>query len=154
MVQLGPPFSSRRMRAGDWLTLRHFTPRDFQRPDLMGYEFVKWLDDLRERVGFPIVVTSDARSKAHNIAVGGAADSAHVIDENDPTQSCNAIDIGKRPRPDDPNWNFSRWALVQTAMLMGCLRIGIYPNGSLHIDRTEHERAAPRLWIQVDNVAT
>lgn len=146
--------STRRILPADWANVKHFTPADFRRPDLMGYEFVMLLDQLRLRVGFPIVITSDARTREHNIAVGGAADSAHVIDEADPTDCCEAVDIGKRPRAEDPNWNYSRWAIVATAIAMGFVRIGIYPNGSLHIDKTEYRRAYPRIWIQVDNVAT
>jgi hypothetical protein len=153
MTTLGPPFSTRRMQAADWANVRYFRPQDFKRPDLMGYEFVLWLDLLRTRCGFAINISSDARTLEHNKEVGGALNSAHVIDESDPKESCNAVDIRKEPRTDDPNWNYSRWKIVQTAMVMGCMRIGIYPNGSLHIDRTEHERAAPRLWIQVDNPA-
>jgi hypothetical protein len=86
------------------------------------------------------VPTSDWRSDDYNDQVGGASDSAH---EEVP---CNAIDIGERPRPDDPSWNYSRWRIVTAAINLGCKRIGMYANGSLHLDRTEGRRPSPRIW--------
>jgi uncharacterized protein YcbK (DUF882 family) len=107
---------------------------------MMGFEFVKWLDKLAEQSGVPITITSSYRSKAYNAAIGGATDSAHV------DVPCNAVDIGERPRDDDPNWNYSRWMIVETAMLLGCRRIGTYADGSLHLDMTHDQRPAPRMW--------
>ncbi|MBF0516958.1 MAG: peptidase M15 [Nitrospirae bacterium] len=36
------------------------------------------LDELRDAVNFPLVITSGTRCAKHNEAVGGAADSAHL----------------------------------------------------------------------------
>ena len=39
---------------------------------------VSMLDELREKIGIPIVINSGCRCKTHNKMVGGADDSAHV----------------------------------------------------------------------------
>lgn len=136
-------FSSRTMRAADWLEIKNFTPIEFRNPGKMGYEFMKWLDQLRDNAGVPMTITSSYRSPAYNKSVGGAPDSAHT------DEPCDSVDIGMRPRKDDPNWNYSRWQIVTTARDMGCERIGLYSNGSLHLDRTEKKRPAPRMWVVV-----
>lgn len=140
-------FSSRCIVAKDWLEIQKFSPSEFVRPDLLGYEFVKWLDAVRDLAGVPMVITSSYRTPAHNTAVGGAEDSAHT------DVPCNAVDIGMRPRKDDPNWNYSRWQIVTSAIALGCQRIGVYADGSLHLDRSEDRRPAPRFWRIVDHPA-
>ena len=112
----------------------------------MGYEFIRWLDRVREGAGVPMTITSSYRTPAHNAAVGGATDSAHT------DTPCNAVDIGERPRADDPNWNYSRWQIVTTAIALGCKRVGSYADGSLHLDMTHDKRPAPRMWRVVGNV--
>lgn len=133
-------FSSRAMRAGDWVEIKYFKPTEFKNPERMGYEFMLWLDKLRQRASVPMTITSSYRSPAYNKSVGGASDSAHT------DTPCNAVDIGMRPRKDDLNWNYTRWQIIMTARDMGCRRIGSYNNGSLHLDRTEDNRPSPRLW--------
>lgn len=135
------------MTDADWSQIRHFTPHEFEKPDVMGMEFMHWLDDVRGVANVPMTITSSYRSPAHNIDVGGAQDSAHT------DIPCNAVDIGMRPRSDDPNWNYSRWQIISTAMKHGCTRIGTYANGSIHLDRTEDRRPSPRMWRVVDNPA-
>lgn len=138
-------FSSRTMRASDWSKLKHFEAKEFRSPDKMGYEFMLWLDQVRDIAGVPMHVTSSYRSPAYNKRVGGAADSAHC------DVPCNAVDIGKRPTKADPHWNYARWRIVNAAIVCGCTRIGLYPNGSLHLDRTQDARPGQRLWVMVDN---
>lgn len=133
-------FSSRTMRSEDWEEITGFKPTEFVSPEKMGYEFMKWLDEVRKDAGVPMVITSSYRTVAYNKKVGGAANSAHT------DVPCNAVDIGMRPRPDDPNWNYSRWQIIMAARDLGCQRIGSYANGSLHLDRTESTRPAPRMW--------
>lgn len=137
------PFSSRAMQAADWLEIHNFTPIEFKNPERMGYEFMKWLDRVRVNADVPMHVSSSYRSPEYNKSVGGASDSAHTDD------ICDAVDIRMAPRPDDPNWNYSRWQIVMAARDLGCRRFGSYANGSLHIDRTEDRRPAPRFWIMV-----
>lgn len=133
-------FSSRTMRPEDWAEIKHFKSIEFRSPEKMGYEYMKWLDDLRAEANVPMVVTSSYRDPEYNAKVGGAPDSAHC------DIPCEATDFGMRPRPDDPNWNFTRFKIVATAIKKGCVRIGSYANGSLHLDRTESRRPAPRMW--------
>lgn len=141
------PYSGRTMTDRDWSNLKYFTPGEFKHPEKMGAEFMLWLDNLREVAGVPMVITSSYRSPAYNAAIGGAQDSAHS------DEPCNAVDIGRRPRKDDPNWNYTRYKIITAALRLGCTRIGIYKDGSLHLDRTEHERPSPRMWTMVDNPA-
>jgi uncharacterized protein YcbK (DUF882 family) len=138
-------FSTRTMQPEDWSQVKHFTPDEFAHPDKMGYEFLVWLDAVRERADVPMTITSSYRAPAHNRRVGGASDSAHK------DIPCNAVDIGMRPRPDDPNWNLTRFRIIEAAMALGCQRVGTYANGSIHLDRTEDQRPAPRMWRLVGN---
>jgi uncharacterized protein YcbK (DUF882 family) len=133
-------YSTRVMRPEDWAGIKHFAPDEFAHPDKMGYEFMHWLDGVRGRAGVPMFATSGYRPPARNEAVGGAKDSAHM------DVPCDAVDIGMRPRADDPNWNTTRFKIIEAAIALGCQRIGTYANGSLHLDRTEHKRPAPRMW--------
>lgn len=134
------------MRPEDWQNIVHFTPSEFAHPDKMGYEFMIWLDGVRATAGVPMTITSSYRSPEHNAKVGGASNSAHT------DVPCNAVDIGERPRSDDPNWNYTRFRILDAAMKMGCTRIGTYSNGSLHLDRTESVRPAERMWRVVGSV--
>ncbi len=133
-------YSTRVMRPEDWATLRHFTAAEFQKPHLMGLEFIRWLDELRHQAGVPMHVTSSYRTPEHNAEVGGADDSAHC------DVPCEAVDIGERPTPEDPHWNYSRWQIVSKAIALGCRRVGTYADGSLHLDMTHDRRPAPRMW--------
>lgn len=131
-------FSARTMRPADWTMLRHFAPHEFNHPDAMGYEFLRWLDDLRDRLGQSLTVSSDHRPPERNAAAGGAATSAHL------DTPCNAVDLSAHGMT-----SAKRFAIVRLAMEMGCRRIGIYANGSVHLDRGEDGRAADVLWVKV-----
>jgi uncharacterized protein YcbK (DUF882 family) len=131
------------MAAGDWKAIKHFLPTEFAAPEQMGVDFVFWLDTVRETAGVPMHLSSSYRTPAHNKAVGGAADSAHC------DSPCNAVDIAKTPTADDPHWNVARGRIVRAAYAAGCVRVGFYPNGALHLDRTEDRRPAA-LWNAVD----
>lgn len=137
-------FSKRVMTPADWAKLApYFKPSEFKEPMKMGYEFMMWLLQVRKDAGVPMNPSSSYRSPAYNKSVGGATDSAHC------DVPCDSVDIAMEPRPDDPNWNYSRFKIMKAALDNGCQRIGTYQNGSLHLDRTEHERPAPRMWRQV-----
>lgn len=140
------PFSTRCILPNDWTHLKHFTPPEFSHPQFMGYEFMLWLEDLRARINIPLTITSSYRSANYNAQVGGAKDSAHV------DIPCNAVDIGERPRPDDSNWNHSRWLIIKEALNMNCVRIGTYANGSLHLDRSEYRRPGEVIWRVVGSL--
>lgn len=138
-------FSDRTMKKEDWKKLRYFHPLEFDFPDRMGYQFMLWLDEVRDLAGVPFIISSDGRTKAHNKSVGGAKDSAHT------DTIVEAVDIAPNPTPDDPNWNHARYLIVKAAMEKDCTRLGVYAGGSIHLDRTEGKRPGERIWIQVDN---
>jgi uncharacterized protein YcbK (DUF882 family) len=136
------------MRDEDWADIApEFTSDEFRDPNKMGYEFMIWLKQLRQKVSFSIHVAGGWRSPVRNQQVGGAANSEHI------DIPCDAVDIRKVPTATDPNWNQARFAIVKAALELGCTRIGIYPSGSLHLDRAEAQRPANVLWIAVDNPA-
>ena len=69
------------------ITLQFFSPREFTHASLMDPDFLKDLDTLRMRCGFPLTITNDARSQkdleriyAVEIAKGQSypKDSAHL----------------------------------------------------------------------------
>lgn len=130
-------FSTRTMKPEDWAKVHpEFKPHEFDHPDKMGYEFMLWLHKLRLRLGFSLSVSSDHRTPEHNSSAGGAKKSAHM------DVPCDAVDIHKLT-------SHTRYKLVQGAMAMSCQRIGVYENGSVHLDRTEDERPSPALWVKV-----
>lgn len=140
---MASPFSTRTMQAADWKRLQYFTAREFRYPEAMGYEFLVWLDHLRGKLGSPLKISSDHRPPERNAAAGGASDSAHM------DVPCNAVDISAASLPSKV-----RYRLVQLAMDLGCRRIGVYANGSVHLDRGETKpngttRPAPVLWEKV-----
>jgi len=136
------PFSSRKMTAPDWsLVAPQFTPKDFNHPEKMGYEFMLWLHKVRLKAGVPMYPSSDYRDPARNAAAGGATKSAHMDDP------CDAVDLAGKV-PGVPMSGKERLAIVQAALEMGCTRIGVYANGSVHLDRTEDRRPSS-LWVKV-----
>lgn len=135
------PFSTRTMTAMDWAVIKYFKPVEFRNPEKMGYEFMIWLDKFREKANVPMTITSSYRTPEYNKLVGGASDSAHT------DIPCEAVDIGMRPRQDDLNWNYTRFQLMTKAVELGCTRIGMYANGSLHFDLSK--RPSPRIWVVV-----
>lgn len=136
-------YSTRCMTPADWEKIEHFSASEMNYPDSIGFEFMQWLDQVRTLAGVAMHPVSDHRPPERNAKAGGASQSAHM------DVPCDAIDIGKRPTPDDPNWNRHRFKIIQAAMRLGCTRIGIYPSGSLHLDRAEKTHPSPRLWVSV-----
>jgi hypothetical protein len=136
-------YSTRTMTAADWKQLRHFSAKEFKRPDRMGYEFMLLVDEVRERAGVKMIVLSSSRTKAENTRAKAAKDSAHL------DVICDAIDIKKNPTKTDPNWNRARFKIVKALFELGVVRIGTYLTGSLHFDKTEGRRPADVMWIQV-----
>src|SRR6266487_1401444 len=139
-------FSTRCMQADDWTKISSFSLHEFSHPSFMGFEFMQWLDTLRNKCGMPFWITSSYRTIEHNQLVGGADDSAHC------DVPCNAVDIGESPRVSDPNWYHSRFLIVSNALASGCSRIGLYANGSIHLDMTADRRPGERIWRVVGNI--
>ena len=60
--------------------LRHFTSSEFGGyADMMDKHLLFWLDDIRERLGIPLIVTSSGRSPSSNVVANGYADSLHLV---------------------------------------------------------------------------
>ncbi len=145
-------FSTRTMKTSDWDSVRHFGPGEFVRPEAMGYEFMLWLDrvwikahDLAPRVTkFEMIISSSHRDAAYNARIKGAKNSSHI------DVPCDAVDVRGvyEKYGDDPNWNKHRLKIDLAAKMLGCRRVGIYTDGSLHLDRTE-DRRPMGLWVRV-----
>ncbi len=133
-------YSTRTMQPADWDRLKFFKPTepgfDQGRADKMGFEFMLWLDELRAKCKFPFKVTSTYRTPERNAGANGAKKSAHM------DVPCDAVDIGGLD-------SRHRFKLVYEAMALGCRRIGVYENGSVHLDRTGSPRGQDVLWVTV-----
>lgn len=138
-------YSTRAMQPEDWKLLKRFKPTEFKYPDKMGFQFMLKLERMAVEAGVPCPVSSDHRPKAYNKKVGGAANSAHV-DGSESGEFCEAVDI-------NPFNSLDRYEIVRAAFLVGFERIGIYGNGSLHVDTTGHRRPNRVLWNVVSNPA-
>lgn len=93
------------------IDLEHFSPKEFDRPELMDGGFLKELDTVRMRCGFPLRVTDDARNQedleriyAAEIAMGKdyPKESAHLykrgpIQANRDAVPVRAVDIKPAP---------------------------------------------------------
>lgn len=146
-------FSSRPMNVQDWDEIRFFKPQEFKDPSHMGYEFMLWLDRVHAKASslaprlptFVMSISSSYRDPAYNRKVGGAKNSSHT------DQICDAVDITGvyETYEDDANWNKHRLKIILAAAMLGCRRIGLYENGSIHLDRTETRRPMG-LWVRVN----
>lgn len=60
-------------------TLRYFRWEEFRHPDLLDYQLLVALDNIRSGYGFPLVITSDGRTPEENAAaVGSSPTSLHL----------------------------------------------------------------------------
>lgn len=112
------------MDMSDWFKIKHFHAREFDSPDRPGsgaqmqWDLVSRLDQIREKVGFPMVILSGYRTEAHNEEVGGVDGSAHT--------GGFASDIACRD-------SVRRFGLVHAAEDVGITRIGI-AKSFIHLD--------------------
>lgn len=112
--------------------LAHFAPAEFRHPELVDDAAAVWLDGIRTHCGFPLVLTSDARTPEENAAASGSSPtSLHLVGR--------AFDLEWL---DDPE---RLWRLVEAVYLVSGERavelelvngprdrhihIGLYPNG-------------------------
>ena len=95
---------------------KYFTYEEFDSPDVQGSgqmmskNLISILDNIREELGKPIVVTSGFRTPAHNEKVGGKPNSSHL--------KGLAVDIAC----EDSRYRFK---LVRELLEHGINRIGI-----------------------------
>src|SRR5205807_9664474 len=59
---------------------RYFALAEFHHPELMDEAFVTWLNKVRAEYGFPLTLTSDARTPEENAAASGSSPtSLHLL---------------------------------------------------------------------------
>lgn len=106
----------KKKRLIQWAEIKHFTPEEFDSSDLpgsgilMNLEFVKILDQMRDKCRFPFHVNSGIRSEAVNAEVGGVDSSEHT--------DGNGADIRAETGGE-------KFALVKSALDLGIKRIGV-----------------------------
>lgn len=95
--------------------------------------FISSLQALRDEFGMPMTVTSGARCKAHNDAVGGHPRSLHICDEpvHAGQKGCLAVDIST------PNGQY-RGRLFTLAWRYGFSVGWNAKRGFLHLDRRDY----------------
>lgn len=109
------------------MKLQYFDISEFDCPSLpnsginMDKNFLKLLDKLRHRCGFPLYITSGYRSKEYNELMGGSHLSAHT--------KGLAVDIRC-------STSYERLIIVIEAFKLGINRIGVY-NKHVHLDIDE-----------------
>ncbi len=60
--------------------LRHFAYSEWKHPELVDSTAAVWLDGIRTHCGFPLVLTSDARTPEENAAASGSSPtSLHLL---------------------------------------------------------------------------
>ncbi len=100
----------------------HFDSDEFTDPDTgeckMDPMFMAKLEGARTLAGIPFIITSGYRSPAHNAAVGGKPDSAHL--------EGRAADIACSD-------SITRFKIIEAAYLAGFRRIEIAAN-HIHLD--------------------
>lgn len=61
-------------------TLKWFKWAEFRHPELCDFQFLYFLDQVREEYGWPIRLTSDARTPEENVAASGHSEtSRHLV---------------------------------------------------------------------------
>lgn len=106
-----------------WGNIRHFKESEFSCKCGCGQnkiqaELVYLLQDMRDDLNLPMVINSGYRCPAHNKAVGGVANGAHV--------QGLAADIACKD-------GHSRLRILHWLMLQRIQRVGIYKN-FIHVD--------------------
>jgi len=120
----------------NWSVIKHFSREEFDSPDeigtgnLMDQKLIQILDDIRETINRPIIVTSGYRTPSHNIAVGGLPGSEHLV-------GC-AADIGCRE-------SALRFTILKMAIDLGIKRIGLAKT-FIHLG-TSLTHPSPNTWL-------
>ena len=118
---------------------KYFTYEEFDSPDVQGSgqmmskNLISILDNIREELGKPIVVTSGFRTPAHNEKVGGKPNSSHL--------KGLAVDIAC----EDSRYRFE---LVRELLEHGIDRIGI-GDTFIHAD-IDDDKSPNVIWTYGD----
>jgi uncharacterized protein YcbK (DUF882 family) len=118
------------MNPNIYSNLRYFDEREFEYPYKMDVQLLRRLDTARALAGIPFVITSDYRSEAHNEAVGGSPDSAHM--------KGLAVDLSC---PD----SHTRFIMIDGLRTAGFRRIGLGAN-FIHVD-IDDSKPDQRIWL-------
>lgn len=122
--------------------MKHFRDTEFIRFDLLRPEMKEMLDDLRERLGSPLIITSSYRDPVHNMTVGGASNSSHIPSDDDGFYSGIDFTI-----PGGTITSRALFDIVGKALEVGFVRIGLYKDmRHVHIDQ-EPTLARGVIWI-------
>lgn len=128
-----------------WGDIKHFKPREFackcgecdSDGTEMQLDYVFKLDDLRERLGAPLIVTSGYRCPAYNQRISNTG-------PNGPHTTGRASDVKAS--------GLLAFRIVQQCSLGGWFSgIGIHQRGShgsrfIHLDDLPHGDTRPRVW--------
>lgn len=98
------------MNDKNWEEIKYFKKSEFKHPDKMNFEFIKILDQVREKFGHPLKITSDFRTDEENEKAGGKVTSAHLKGVAVDTSCMDSR---------------SRFDLVRSIIECGITRIGI-----------------------------
>tara|TARA_R100000152_G_C6736725_1_gene160820 strand:- start:18 stop:488 length:471 start_codon:yes stop_codon:yes gene_type:complete len=146
-------------------TLKYFSPSEFDRPKLMDPDFLRDLDNLRHRCGFPLSINDDARNTedleriyAKEIAKGQSYPKTSSHLHMDDTL-VRAVDIEPSvPKSSDGSeLSLEERELELTHQILRMWKEGIWPNLGLgletahwHIDDTPRlEAKRPAFWVAV-----
>ena len=97
--------------------LEHFKRSEFNYPDEIDVEFLKFLDAVRHHANIPFRLTSDGRTPEQNTTIGGYKYSLHLFDPRK-DHKCSAVDWstpGIRKR--DAQRYYAEIAAVATAVV-------------------------------------
>ena len=102
--------------------------------DGMNAAFMQKVEDLREEMGFPFIVTSGFRCENHPIEARKASAGAHTTGK--------ALDISVT--------GTDAYMLLEGALRAGFTGIGVNQKGEsrfIHLDTIESEDGRPRPWV-------
>jgi len=106
------------------------SPDEVGSGDKMDISIVKFIDNLRELVGFPLKVNSAYRTFPHNEKVGGVPNSAHT--------KGLAVDISCTD-------GSVRYSLIKNGFYLGAKRIGIAKT-FIHFD-IDQDKSQEVVWL-------
>lgn len=94
-------------------------------------EWLDWLQDLRDQVGFPLPFRSIVRCPAHNKAIGGSSTSVYLLSAE--PGPYGGADIGIKPRSKAQGGAPDRvYRIVKAALAQGFNNVEIC-DGHIHI---------------------
>ena len=145
--------------------LQYFSPREFDRPGLMDRDFLRELDRLRERCGFPLTINDDARDTedleriyAKEIAKGESypKTSSHLHMKDTPVRAVD-VEPALPKSGDGSELPLEQRELELTYQILHMWKEGRWPRlglgietGQWHIDDTPRLGSKrPAFWVAV-----